>query len=117
MHESQIIRIIFTGSYLYFVGDRSDELGVIEFNKQINILEYIKKENVTKEGLKATIIENLIDTVENKIEEQENKKEHEQNLKLKDVFDSDNGLMRRLNTVTNSEFPLPVEGILSIDYA
>lgn len=66
MQHSQIIRMAFTGRILYFIGDKSDELGVIEFYKKIDMHEMIRRENNTKSGKKAQLMDNLIKKMEEK---------------------------------------------------
>lgn len=112
MQHSQIIRMAFTGRILYFIGDKSDELGVIEFYKKIDMHEMIRRENNTKSGKKAQLMDNLIKKME---EKQENEKDSLEKSDLQDVFGKEKGLVKRLNTMNINNIELPIDGILCID--
>lgn len=97
---------------MYFLGDRSEELGVIEFYKDINMRDLISRENSAKDDDKVAVLDNILQKIEEKEDLNQSINDSKQ---LNDVFDKEVGLVKRLNTVQNFDSILPTDAIMCID--
>ena len=115
--NSQVIRIAFSGKVMYFLGDESSELGVVEFDKRLELEQWQQIECQYRCDEKGTFIEKMNQAFDDALPAEEQAVEEDKNEPLKDLFHKDEGLVKRLNTAQVAEYVLPIDGVLCVDFS
>lgn len=102
---------------MYFLGDESSELGVVEFDKRLELEQWQEIECQYRCDEKGAFIEKINQALDDALPVEDQPAEEDQNEPLKDLFHKDEGLVKRLNTAQVAEYVLPIDGVLCVDFS